>query len=297
MSVAQDTGDSKANPNMRIWDAVAVTPPSWTKRVQEGPRSYTTINAYRQIATATRQFGPIGTGWGWEHEWEYHGEGEDTLVVCHLTLWYETRVQAVHVTTAGKLYMGRGDRCRVDDDCYKKILTDALTKALSYLGFNADVYYGRYDDNKYVQAAQAREQAEATGGGGGNPPVNGNGNVVTTPRQQAAMIVRRMGIAPTEVIEALKRTYGVSRMEDLTPEDTEAFLKALRECATLHMRIQEHFGERPATPVLQGWLKSRDDNENLLLVPLAQWRAWVAELDEGGPFAQAHAACSRVEGE
>lgn len=114
---------------------------------------------------------------------------------------------------------------------------------------------------------------------------------------EAVMIALRMGIAPAEVVEALKRTYGVSRMEDLTPELTEAFLAALRECATLHMRIQEHLGDRPATPVLKGWLKARDDSENLLLVPLAQWRAWVAEVEMGGPFAQANAAGSLVEGE
>jgi len=32
-----------------------------------------------------------------------------------------------------------------------KVETDALTKALSKLGFNADVFMGMYDDHKYVQ--------------------------------------------------------------------------------------------------------------------------------------------------
>ena len=39
---------------------------------------------------------------------------------------------------------------RVDDDFAKKVATDALTKGLSKLGFNADVFMGRFDDNKYV---------------------------------------------------------------------------------------------------------------------------------------------------
>ncbi len=38
----------------------------------------------------------------------------------------------------------------VDADFAKKIETDALTKALSKIGFNADVFMGRYDDVKYV---------------------------------------------------------------------------------------------------------------------------------------------------
>ena len=33
----------------------------------------------------------------------------------------------------------------------KKATTDALTKLLSRLGFNADVFLGLYDDNKYVE--------------------------------------------------------------------------------------------------------------------------------------------------
>lgn len=283
MSVAQDTGDSKANPNMQIWDAVAVTPPSWTKRVQEGPRSYTTINAYRQIATATRQFGPVGTGWGWEHEWEYHGEGEDTLVVCHLTLWYETRVQAVHVTTAGKLYMGKGDRCMVDDDCYKKILTDALTKALSYLGFNADVYYGRYDDNKYVQAAQAREQAEATGADGAELPVH-------AAKQRIAILMRRMGLDLSLVKDALHKEHGVDALDSLDVDAIGAVIKRIEAFAVRLTEIQsvcdalaEHGAPRwKAVDAVRDWAQRRGGEGNPLVLTDDELRACLEELQADG---------------
>ena len=42
------------------------------------------------------------------------------------------------------------EKMRIDDEWAKKIETDITTKALSKLGFNADVFLGRYDDNKYV---------------------------------------------------------------------------------------------------------------------------------------------------
>ena len=38
-----------------------------------------------------------------------------------------------------------------DTDCMKKATTDGLTKCLTYLGFNADVFLGKFDDNKYVE--------------------------------------------------------------------------------------------------------------------------------------------------
>jgi hypothetical protein len=39
----------------------------------------------------------------------------------------------------------------IDNDAFKKATTDALTKLLSHLGFNADVFLGLFDDNKYVK--------------------------------------------------------------------------------------------------------------------------------------------------
>ena len=38
-----------------------------------------------------------------------------------------------------------------DTDCMKKATTDGLTKCLSFLGFNADIFLGKFDDCKYVQ--------------------------------------------------------------------------------------------------------------------------------------------------
>ena len=45
---------------------------------------------------------------------------------------------------------------KLDDDCIKKVATDALTKGLSKLGFNADVFMGRFDDNKYVSTLETK---------------------------------------------------------------------------------------------------------------------------------------------
>ena len=38
-----------------------------------------------------------------------------------------------------------------NDDFAKKVETDTLTKALSKLGFNADIFLGKFDDTKYVE--------------------------------------------------------------------------------------------------------------------------------------------------
>jgi hypothetical protein len=48
-----------------------------------------------------------------------------------------------------------------DTDAYKKASTDGLTKALSHLGFNADVFLGQFDDNKYVEGLKKEKDVEA----------------------------------------------------------------------------------------------------------------------------------------
>ena len=39
---------------------------------------------------------------------------------------------------------------RANDDCCKKLITSVRSKALSYLGFGADVFMGKFDDEQYV---------------------------------------------------------------------------------------------------------------------------------------------------
>ena len=38
----------------------------------------------------------------------------------------------------------------LDDNFAKKIETDTLTKAISKLGFNADIFMGKFDDVRYL---------------------------------------------------------------------------------------------------------------------------------------------------
>ncbi len=144
--------------NMRIWDRVFHTDPKHTKTVSFG-RKFTSIDPMYQIRTATEMFGPIGTGWTYNAEYEFH----ENLICCYLTIQYQADdgqgtckygpvmgIEEWRIEKAGK-------PIRIDTDAGKKALTDALTKALSHLGFNADVFLGLFDDQKYV----ARMNAEA----------------------------------------------------------------------------------------------------------------------------------------
>lgn len=130
--------------NLSIWNAVSKTNPKYTKHVNQRG-GFTAVNANAQIMAATEQFGPIGSGWGYDALPPIFSDG---LIIVPVTLWHGERGN-----TFGPEYGCAelvSDKGRKDSDAPKKATTDAITKLLSRLGFNADVFLGRYDDQKYV---------------------------------------------------------------------------------------------------------------------------------------------------
>jgi len=153
---------------LKLWRAVEKTDPAVTKRVEFGKRKFTAIDAYSQIKKATELWGPMGLSWGYRvAQWAR----DDVFFLVELYLWYphpaiDTEPQRSGAETGHRIEIGPVFGCApMDMDAGKKATTDALTKALSYLGFNADVFLGRFDDNKYV--AEARRQAAAANQGDG----------------------------------------------------------------------------------------------------------------------------------
>lgn len=165
--------------NMKLWKAVEETDPEFTKAVSFG-RKFTSIGAQSQIKAATEQFGPFGYGWGVRNE-QYIDKKRDPndhhndLLVYIAELWFVYNEKESSFPIAADIdvweYVKSRETWQLVDDSYKKVRTDALTKGLSYLGFNADVFLGKFDDNKYVQSVknkfkekkedEAREEEES----------------------------------------------------------------------------------------------------------------------------------------
>lgn len=131
--------------NLAIWNAVSKTNPANTKPVNQRG-GFTSICAQSQVMEATRQFGPIGIGWGYiAAAPTFH----DNLLFVQITLWHGSRDNTYGPMLGCAEW--KSDKGRLDSDAGKKATTDALTKLLSQLGFNADVFLGLYDDSKYVE--------------------------------------------------------------------------------------------------------------------------------------------------
>lgn len=127
---------------MALWNAVWETNEAFTKTLNYG-RKFTAIDAHYQVLRVTEMFGPVGENWGWTIK-SY--QVFSPLIIVHLNVWMEKRENCIEVLSAAELF--KGDK--PDHDAPKKAVTDALTKAFSYWGFNADVFLGKFDGNKYV---------------------------------------------------------------------------------------------------------------------------------------------------
>lgn len=158
--------------NMAIWDMVEMTDPEATKTFNRGGGfKGTAINATYLTKKATEVFGPMGIRWGVDIVDESLMEGaildeignREIIHKVRIKLWYYAPddKECAHrgeVTHFGQTaFVGRNKYgLFTDEEAPKKSLTDAMTKALSMLGFSADVHLGLFDDNKYVNMAGER---------------------------------------------------------------------------------------------------------------------------------------------
>lgn len=146
--------------NLSLWNQVDKTNPAHTKEVKLG-RKFTAIDAHYQVMRATEVFGPCGQGWGIRNS-HYQVLTLDaqnphySLLQFTAQLWYNWDGQegVLDIAADIELFEDTRNGWKRVEDSHKKVRTDAVTKGLSWLGFSADVFLGRFSDNKYVQSLQ-----------------------------------------------------------------------------------------------------------------------------------------------
>lgn len=170
---------AEALDNLKLWRTVMRTDPRFTKDITGTGFDGTSVNAEYMIMRATELFGPLGSGWGFEIQEDklipgapmsepvfndkqivghrFLRDADGTLITeqhhsMRIRLWYETEDRDGSVISYGAtpfIYKTKhGVKC--DGEAPKKSLTDAIKKALSMLGFSADVWLGLYDKPEYV---------------------------------------------------------------------------------------------------------------------------------------------------
>ena len=134
--------------NMNIWDQVCETDTEYTKQVN-ARGGFTSIDSTYQAMQATKVFGPYGASWGLsETNYDYSMVESLGLVICNAVFFYELNSKRFSFPISNAI---APQKARPDSDMFKKIETNTISKALSKLGFSADVFMGKFEDNNYVQ--------------------------------------------------------------------------------------------------------------------------------------------------
>jgi len=134
--------------NLELWKKVEKTNPKYTKKANVKGNLITAISPQYQIKNVTEQFGSYGKTWGFKSlDFDYTLTESLGLVVLHAIFFYPEG--EFPIKNAQSIFMDNA-RTKIDDNFAKKLETDTLTKAISKLGFNADIFMGLFDDVKYL---------------------------------------------------------------------------------------------------------------------------------------------------
>ena len=196
MNAISRNGTSDAsNRNLAIWLRNEATDPSATKPFSRGGGfKGTATNPTYIVKRLTVEFGPVGLGWGVDVVADDlltgaavrtgNGDllGNEIVHRIRVRFWWldpETKARCAFDQIGQTTFVGRNKNgWFTDEEAPKKSLTDALTKAASWLGFAADIHLGLWDDSKYV-AERVKEEKTSQAmaimdDGRGKPSDNGD---------------------------------------------------------------------------------------------------------------------------
>jgi hypothetical protein len=156
--------------NLALWDSVRMADQSQTQAAKVDGNNLTSINGTYVIQQATKAWGVVGVGWGYDIISErlddtgpiFKGESDEVLCQGKLhtilvKVWYVSNGKksetVPHYGHTKYIYKSKWG-FTTDYEYAKKSLTDALKKCLSMFGFCADIYMGKFDNPEYREESQ-----------------------------------------------------------------------------------------------------------------------------------------------
>lgn len=141
--------------NLDFWNSVCETDKNHTKHVTMRG-GFTSIDPQYQIRMATEKFGMYGKFWGFDSIDYDYSIMDNGLVLVKAVFFYIVDGEKSTFPINNSWQMNSGSK--IDPEFAKKAETNTMSKALSKLGFNADVYMGMFDDNEYLETLDAKKR-------------------------------------------------------------------------------------------------------------------------------------------
>lgn len=167
-SAAAAPQGNPAPDNLSIYNLLRGVPDEAKKSIVDGRlKGKTDINPMWRIKKLTEVFGPAGFGWKITIKNKWLEKGDDDTVAAFVDVdLYVKNPQTGEWSeaipgTGGNVFRRKENSGKnyIDDDCYKKALTDAISIAAKFLGVAADVYYEKDPTSKYETDSSQKGQA------------------------------------------------------------------------------------------------------------------------------------------
>lgn len=265
------------NDHLNIWKRVQRTDARFTKPLDGVGYTGTSINSTYMFMRATEIFGPIGEGWGYEIVEEKFVNGKpltepvldernkqvatrflrdgDGSLFCEqnhsikIRFWYtiecETRGEFESYGATPYRYQTTYG-IKVDGEVFKKSLTDAIKKALSMLGFSADVYMGMHDNPEYVASNKLEYEIKAA----------------SDNAEDATRIRKELDEKFTRHTETMRST--------VTPNELRGITSTLTREILTHAKLAKQRGDSEYEKYLNGRLRRLNEIEKECLDQLKQ---------------------------
>ena len=195
--------------------------PKEAQKVIGGGRlqGFTDINSMWRIKKLTEMFGAAGVGWWYtiDKQWLETAPNGEIKAFCNITLYYkdpETGEESKGIPGhGGNSFISKekkGDY--VDDECYKKALTDAISIAAKALGIGADIYFAedrtKYDKREEEPSKETPKKITPT-----PKKSEENDEKITKGVEAIAKVVeelKEIGVDKTIIADAIKKHYSVN---------------------------------------------------------------------------------------
>lgn len=144
--------------NLNLWEQVQETPKDLITQIDAGDgKKLNSVASINRVKKATELFGAYGEKWGLKSLVHKEQRIFDTLMIATLDAVFfyekENKVIEFEITNSLPIVCLIDKVMKVNHTYRKAIETDTITKALSRLGFNADIY----TDGELVASASQQE--------------------------------------------------------------------------------------------------------------------------------------------
>lgn len=143
--------------NMELYQIFRKCPPEAQKPITAGRlKGKTDINPMWRLKMLTEAFGPCGIGWTskitrtWIESSGLDPDEKTANVEIELRYKYKDQWSEPIPGIGGAMFVEMESKgLHVEDECFKKAYTDAISVACKSLGIAADIYFSRDPDSKY----------------------------------------------------------------------------------------------------------------------------------------------------